>query len=500
MSASRSSTRTLGLVTAIGSAALALRPVPVCERALDLALLPGRVLASLALPFGTLAAREGEVARARRAERDALDLELHRALEARVRRAAWPPDGTLAPHIGAVQAEVLGSAPSELDFLRLAVAEPERVDVGQPVVAGDAYVGLVARIPGREPPPPAPRGLLERLAQRLGLGARRTVHAPDVVLVELITARDARIGAAVVDTATREITRLVVGGLAPLADATVLAAHNPERATARGVVRVHEPEALAGELSVLAHGFRIGDLGDEVAPIPGAGFGRALAAVRPYLDYEAGLHQVLVLTADGRQERTPERERTVLSDGRWRSARFLVRFEASPWREGRKLDLGRQHGVEAGAAVVSGARLVGRVARAGLALSDVALPGDVGFRFSALAELEGVRGEGSAPLVLGRLVSLGRAEDGRVRFEWRPQRALGGGEAADGGELAGVTLPVTLWTGSGEAGVPRGLLVGTAALPVGPGPHVVLVEQADGARDPRGLVVRTGRGRGEVQR
>jgi len=61
-----------------------------------------------------------------------------------------------------------------------------------------------------------------------------------------------------------------------------------------------------------------------------------------------------------------------------------------------------------------------------------------------------------------------------------------------------VTLPVTLWTGSGELGVPRGLLVGTAALPVGPGPHVVLVEQADGARDPRGLVVRTGRGRGEV--
>jgi hypothetical protein len=490
-----SRTRTIGFVMAVASGALALRPVAPLERVLDLALLPGRVLAALAMPLGALAAREGPEARALRATRDEADLEAHRALEARVRRAAWPDDGFLGPHIGAVQAEVIGHADDELDLLRLAVSEPERVQVGQPVVAGDAYVGHVSRIPGREPPPPAPRGLLERVARRLGLGARVAEHAANVVFVELVTAREARIGARIDEAADGEASRVVVGGLAPLPGAPFLAVHNPERSTARGVVRVHEPESLSNVLSVLADTFRIGELCTRAAPIEGADFTRELLGVDPFLDYEAGLHQVLVLTADGVQERTPARARTVLTDGNWLDARFIVRSEPAPWRAGRKLDRGRRHGVEAGAAVVSGARLVGRVARAGLVTSDVVLPGDVGFTFSALAEPTAAagtgpaeNGAGRAPLVLGRFVSRGREPGGALRFAWRPQRSLGGSDAGDGPVPM---LEVTLWTGSGEPGVPRGLLVGTALLPLGPGPHVVLVEQCEGARDPRGLAVRT---------
>lgn len=479
-----SRTRTIGLVITVASGALALRPVAPLERVLDLALLPGRVLASLAVPFGALAAREGPEAASRRALRDEADLEAHRALEARVRRAAWPDDGFLRPHIGAVQAEVIGHAADELDVLRLAVSEPERVQVGQPVVAGDAFVGLVSRIPGREPPPPAPRGLFERLARRLGLGARVAEHAANIVFVELVTAREARIGARIDLSEDGEPCRLVVGGLAPLPGAPFLAVHNPERSTARGIVRVHEPGSLSNVASVLADSFRIGELRTQPAPIEGADFTRDLLGVRPFLDYEAGLHQVLVLTSDGVQVLEPGRSRTVLSDGNWLPARFFLRCEPSPWREGRKLDRGRRHGIEAGAAVVSGARLVGRVARAGLVISDVVLPGDVGFTFSALAELGG--DAEAPPLVLGRLVSLGREPGGAVRFAWRPQRSLGGDDAADG-----PLVEVTLWTGSGEPGVPRGLLVGTALLPLGPGPHLVLVEQCEGARDPRGLAVRT---------
>ncbi|MEZ6016844.1 MAG: hypothetical protein R3F49_17125 [Planctomycetota bacterium] len=504
-----SRTRTIGFVTAIAAGALALRPVGVLERVLDLALLPGRVLASMAAPVGMLQGREGRAAMAARIARDALDLEAHRALETRVRNAAWPQAGMLSPEHGAVQAEVIGHTDHDLDVLRLSVAQPERVFVGQPVIAGDALVGRISRIPGREPPPPPPRGFFERLEKRLGLGAAAPNHSPNEVLVELVTARDARIGARIERAEDGAPSRFVVGGLAPLAGTPFLAVHNPERrAVASGEVRVFEPESLSNDLSRLADGFRIGELRREAAPVPGADFTREVLGVRPYLDYEAGLHQVLILTSDGVQERVPASERTVLEDDRWSAAQFLLRAEPSPWREGRKLDRGRRHGVTAGAAVASGARLVGRVLRAGLVMSDVGLPGDVGFTLSVLADPltpdwyePGVDADSAtqAPLVLGRIVSLGREADGAVAFAWRPQRALAQSERVL--RLLGEqgALPVTLWTGSGEAGVPRGLLLGTTSLPTGPGPHVLRVFQADGGRAARALRVRTtasGRGAG----
>lgn len=489
-----SRTRTIGFVTAITAGALAVRPVAPLERALDLVLLPGRMLASLASPIGLVQAREGTVARALRAARDEADLEAHRGLEERVRTAAWPSAGLLAPTIGAVQAEVIGHVDADLDVLRLAVSDPERVRIGQPVIAGNAYVGRLTRIPGHEPPPPTPRGFFERLAQRLGLGAHAAATAPNEVQVELVTARDARVGARIDVADDGGPCRMVVGGLAPLPDALFLAVHNPERrAVASGIVRVHEPPAVSSEFATLAHGFEIGELRREQAPIPGADFTREVVGVRPYLDYEAGLHQVLVLVPDGNQQRIPERTRTVLTDGGWLAASFFVRAEPSPWREGRKLDRGRRHGVVAGSALTSGARLVGRVTRAGLVMSDVALPGDVGFSLSVLAEASGAGvTHDLPPLVLGRLVSRGRRADGTVEFAWHPQRPLDPASLPAGARAAGSEgFDVTLWTGSGEVGVPRGLLVGTTSLPLGPGPHTLHVTQPEGARNPRGLRVRT---------
>jgi hypothetical protein len=490
-----SRTRTIGLVTAVASAVLALRPVGPLEELLDVALLPGRVLASLAAPVGALQGREGARAAEQRALRDEQDLERHRDLEARVRLAAWPTSVALKSGVGTVQAEVVGHASQDLDVLRLVVSEPERIALGQPVVAGDAFVGLVARIPGREPPPPGPRGFLERIAARVGLRSRPPVVAPSEVFVELVTGPRARIGAMIAEADDGGTCRLVVGGLAPLARTPLLAIHNPERRAVRGgLVEVREPAPKdAPERGTrragpeLAEGFLIGELDRVSAPVRGADFERQVLGVRPYLDYESGLHQVLVLTDDGIRRPAPERERTALADGGWSPAVFFLRAEPIPWREGRKLDRGRRHGVVTGSAVATGARLVGRVVRVGLVTSDVALLGDPGLTLSVLADPVG--GERQAPLVLGRIVSLGRIGTGAVRFLWRPQRDVFG-EGLAPAASHGAGLRVTLWTGSGEAGVPRGLLVGETALPVGAGPHEILVEQPADARAPKALRVR----------
>jgi len=102
-----------------------------------------------------------------------------------------------------------------------------------------------------------------------------------------------------------------------------------------------------------------------------------------------------------------------------------------------------------------GARLIGRVQRAGLFTSDVALLADPGFTVVAVAELEGE----STPRILGRLTTLGRAANGAVRLSWWVQVPLG---VAGGEEEA---LRARLFTGSGDPGLPAGLFLGEALLP-----------------------------------
>jgi hypothetical protein len=107
----------------------------------------------------------------------------------------------------------------------------------------------------------------------------------------------------------------------------------------------------------------------------------------------------------------------------------------------------------------------------------------------ALARIEG-RDE---PFVLGRIVSLGRPSDGEpdeVEIDWPavvPIPAPAEGSSS--------TVRARLFTGSGDALVPRGLVLGEAELPVGPGPHRFRLEQGVDTRDVRRLWMRLDRGR-----
>jgi hypothetical protein len=201
--------------------------------------------------------------------------------------------------------------------------------------------------------------------------------------------------------------------------------------------------------------------------------------VEPLLDYRAGLFQVVVVCpADVRRhaERSGVEE---LDDGRWRKVGATTSGDPSPWREGLKLGAGAWNGVHTGAAVVSGSRLVGRVARATPLSADVSLLGDPGCWIPAIARIAGRE----QPLVLGRLVSLGRdADDARaIRIHWDAVLEWDGDTPAD----------AELFTGSGEPLVPRGLLLGTARVPNGPGPHVLVVRQPVDTSAVRRLWVRT---------
>jgi hypothetical protein len=195
--------------------------------------------------------------------------------------------------------------------------------------------------------------------------------------------------------------------------------------------------------------------------------------VRPGLDYEGGLFQVVVLVppaSGASQELLLAKDPFDARD--WIGAACAPARDPSPWRDGRVLKAGRGAGVRAGAAVRAGARIVGRVLAVHALTSDVGLLGDPGLELSALATVEGR----SAPFALGRLVSLGRGRGGAPRFLWQALVPL----TVETGE-PGEPARARLFTGSGMAGVPRGLYLGDARLPRGPGPHVIELRAPDGA-------------------
>jgi hypothetical protein len=141
-----------------------------------------------------------------------------------------------------------------------------------------------------------------------------------------------------------------------------------------------------------------------------------------------------------------------LEDGRWIATRALTSGEPSPWRSALKVPLGQGDGVFVGGAVTGvGARLVGRVLAVGLATSDVALLNDPGFSLAAIARVAGIE----EPKVLGRLTTLGRGPRGGVRLRWIVRLAFD----------LGASREARLFSGSGEPGLPGGLLLGTTTLP-----------------------------------
>jgi hypothetical protein len=466
--------RTVTLVSVAALALLALRPVPIVERGLDWLLVPARGLAELSAPLGWFQSQDALAADPARKRVRELERARHELLERVVLDSAQPSDPQLGGRLGQLswmRAEVVERSAREPDRIRIRLEDDSLLRHGLPVVSGDSFVGTID---------------LRSAAGRL--------HPGGLVEVRLITERDARIGARVERDAADSIgsgatapgiSRLVVGGLAPR-QSLRLDVHNPSYRTVHsGRVVVDEPDPNAGP-TYLADGFFLGELKNEQfvsEDSPSGAPPREVLGVAPLLDYATGLYQVLVLAPGRTGLVSAQSKKTyVLDDGGWLPARLHLRGETSPWREGRKLALGRRHGVQAGAALASGTRLAGRVTRAGLWTADVALVGDLGFAIPVVALLRSVSGELPEPHVLGRLVGFGRRVGGVVRFRWSATLEL----SPDRGE----SVEATLWTGSGEAGVPRGLLLGEALLPTGPGPHWIDVQLPDGGAEPKGLAVR----------
>ena len=445
--------RTLSLVAFVALVVASLRPVPWVERVAGWALVPARVLAELGLPVSWL--RAGEVRAAEKELSGGLAEGRARCAEVvRLDRAsARPRSEELRAGRTLMQAEVVGRPDRRKDRVVLELAPEAELREGLPVVRGDHYVGRVESVP--EVPLGAPRRAVVALVtgSAFRIGARVLEPGPAGGPAGAATG-DTR-GAATGDA--RGDVGLVVGGLAPRVpgeNALLLAAHKPSRRrVGSGRVVVHDRDALIEEdLARLADGYALGEL--EEARIAGS----RVVVVRPGLDYRDGLTQLVVL-GPGAVERDVALEHDPFDERDWLWADVAFPGGPSFWREGRKLGIGRARGVEDGAAVIFGARLVGRVLRAHLASADVALLGDRGLVLSGLARVEGR----ADPLPLGRLTVLGRTRDGTIRLAWDALVPFEGPHPAR----------AEVFTGSGLAGVPRGLFVGSVVLPVGPGPHVL---------------------------
>ena len=447
MAVSRSRTLYFGLAGAL--AVVAVRPIGIVDDVIDVAVLPARVLGELALPLTFWHERVAyagnsidDTVRVREQfEREALE---HAVFDSALSRRFDLPTGVRGLH-----GEVVARARNDLDRIVVRVASDPALRPGLPVVSGDYFVGIVEAVPAAD-----------------GLDWVE-------IEVQLVTDADARIGGLIDEDQRGESCQLVVGGLAPRSDRIDLDLHNPSnRGSEAGSILVYEAPELVDGPSWLANGFMLGELyfeRDERATRRG---------VRPGLDYQTGLYQVLVLMPEEVESQRVGALPSFPDD--WEPVRFMLRADPSAWRDGRKLSIGRLQGIDVGAAVASGIRMIGRVAHSSWLSADVRLVGDRGFRVNALALIGD--GESERPHVMGRVRSLGRDEHGDLLFEWPTVLPLEYGGGTD-------FVEARLFTGSGERGVPRGLLLGDAVLPTGPGPHVFSVRQPEGAREPVDLLV-----------
>jgi cell shape-determining protein MreC len=423
------------------SIVLAVRPVPLVDRVVYELCSPLRFLAQLTWPVRNAAPRPvlaaDELLRIGLLEEAASRETLHA-----LHRAVLVEGRGLTEGRRQVPAEVVERASGGPDRIVIRPWTFDGIAPGLPVVHRDAYVGRVSSVD-------LARGRVE---------------------VDLVTARDFFVGARVDAADAGGPVSLVVGGLAVEARGaaeprTWLAAHNPSRPPREGsAVRVGEllPELDSG--GGLAEGYLLGRLER------GANDGDW--RVRPVLDFLHGLYHVVVLTDGGPRSTDPVPPLHPLEEDRWVRARALTAGDPSPWRESHVLDVGRSAGVQPGAAVVSGARLVGRAGPAsalGAVLHSLADPG-----LSIPAVGRPVEDPDAEPRVLGRLVSLGRRTDGGILFHWRDVTLA----PVSNGEAPPPPVRMRLFTGSGESGLPAGLLLGEALMPMysseGRGHRIVL--------------------------
>jgi cell shape-determining protein MreC len=430
--------RTAFLVALCGCAWLSLRPDARVEAWLDVALVPARALAEVLAPWRWMRQRSVRAAEAELAEKLDAEIAQRRALHEAERAAARPSEAQLSFGRRFVHAEVVGRRPEHFDQLevRLDSGLCDGIEPGMPVCSGDAFVGRVVEI-----------------------------DAPQKgrAWVELATARRFAVGARIETDGVREEVRCVVGGLASMSRADsgrlFLSVTAPSaRVLPQALARVDERLSPLARFAAEADGFRLG------IPEPG---GDGEWVLRPLVDFSSGLYQ-LCIVAPAEIAREPDRELAdELGDERWKEARVISIGEPSARRDGFELALGRWQGALDGAALVVGARLLGKIVHAGALSSDARRLGDPGGSVHALARIEGR----AAPVVLGRIVSLGRDEDGALLFHWPAPLGIPG--------ATGERVRATLFTGAGEPLVPRGLLIGEADLPTGVGPHRLRIEAAD---------------------
>ncbi len=427
--------RSLFLVALAGCAWLSLRPDPRVEAWLDVALAPTRVAAELCAPLRWMRLRAVRAAESELAASEDRDYAQRRELYAAERAAALPSDPALSYGRRFVHVEVVGRRAEHFDQLEVRVDGDSCRGLarGMPVSYGDVFVGRVVEL---------------------------DVPVVGHAWVELVTAREFAVGARAAADGRRPDVFGVVGGIADVSrasDARVfLALSTPSaRTLPQSVVRVDESLAPLARFAAESQGFLLG------APQPD---GEGEWVLSPFLDYRAGLYELVVAAPADIDRPADVPLPDELFDGRWTQARVTSAGEPSAGREGFELALGRWQGAEQGAALVRGARLIGRVVHAGALGSDTASLGDRGFRVPVLARVEGM----AAPLVLGEFVSRGR-RGSSVSFDWEAPLGIPPRAGA-------ASVRATLFTGSGEALVPRGLLIGTASLPTGPGPHRVEVE------------------------
>ena len=435
---------------------LALRPVAPVEAAVAWVTAPLRVLGELAAPLRIFERRSLLAAERVLAESAFDEEEQSVRLKRDLQRGAEPSDPALREHRILVAGEVRGRDPASDDRILVRLSDIRGVRAGLPVVAGNNYVGRVLSVDAD--------GVRGEDGTEWG-----------TVVVELVTAAGFHVGASI--DAVGEDGRPVyctVGGLyiasgassraslrglsardggaergraADLWAARRLCLHNPsDRKLAGGLARVDELFDDAETFAELSRGFVLG----EVQRLPEGEW-----QIIPQLDFEDGLFQVVVLVpedAGAVQDTAPE----LASDARWRLTRPLVARGSSPWREAAVINAGSLAGLEEGAAVTAvGQRLVGRVSRVDPLTARVAFVGDPGFQIVAVARIEGL----AEPLVMGRLVSMGRDDrTGDVLFAWLSQveGELPGGEAM---------VPARLFTGSGDPGLESGYFVGSAMIP-----------------------------------
>ena len=457
-----SSSRLIYLALTLCFAVLAFMPQASATRWLDSAMAPTRVLGELASPIGLFARREAHAAEQSLAKAMKDEEAKSSELAALERYYALPDEDSLIAARHFVHAQVLRrftEAPDRIECALEQPAGPELV-VDLPVVLSNSYVGRVASV--------------DRPHQR--------------ITVFLVTGKAFRVGANCADADPAEpLVAMVVGGLEPgtKRDSELfLSLHNPSRAgELSGVVRVDETLNAHAPFAGLSAGFRLGEVALSEA--------ESTVAVKPDIDFKNGLFRVVVVLPGAELSNTPAREFDVFEAENWRMVRAYSACEPAHWREGVKIDLPRSAGARSNDAVVAGTRLVGFIARAGALDSDVSLLGDVGVSVpaQALVDLQ------DEPLVLGHLIALGRSAPGRpARFLWKATQPLA---RVVGGPTS---RPARLFTGAGEIGVPRGLLIGEAMLPCGEGPHVIEVVEGVDARLLRKLWVWRGTERDELER